>query len=108
MYQLHTDSHSSVSQSIVTGYSALILDTAIAVLQMDDDDERNDAYMPLWRNVVQTLHATFEHDQDGKLSSSLPSKITSRLTQQPQPRILQQPKTLNPNHHHPPLPTLQA
>ncbi|KAL8953486.1 MAG: hypothetical protein Q9222_000690 [Ikaeria aurantiellina] len=50
-------------KSIVTNYSAIILDDATNILKatvLTDEDSR-----PLWRRVILTLQSCFQHDQDG-------------------------------------------
>lgn len=54
-------------KSIVISYAAFIIDDAVEILKeapLNDEDS-----LLLWRQVILTLHTTFEHDQDGKLHS---------------------------------------
>ena len=70
-------------KSIVTSYASFILDDATEVLRhVSPTDE--DA-MHLWRRVIQTLHKSFEHDQDdfyqspahfGPISTALLSQLS--------------------------------
>lgn len=54
-------------QSIVTNYAALIIEDIMDILKgVDWSDE---ASRLLWMKVIQTLHKTFIHDQDGKFSN---------------------------------------
>lgn len=53
-----------IHKSIVTSYAAFIIDDAVEILKeglLNDEDS-----LLLWRQVILTLHRTFEHDQDGK------------------------------------------
>ena len=53
-----------ILKSIVTSYAAFIIDDAVEILKtapLNDEDS-----LLLWRQVIRTLHTTFEHDQDGK------------------------------------------
>ena len=55
-------------KSVVTNYTALIIDDAVEILKdlsLNDEDS-----IVLWRQVILTLHRTFEHDQDGEIWSA--------------------------------------
>ncbi|KAL9633734.1 MAG: hypothetical protein Q9164_004523 [Protoblastenia rupestris] len=49
--------------SIVTGYASFIVNDASDILQ--NFSARDNDSILLWRRAIQTLHKTFEHDQDG-------------------------------------------
>lgn len=56
-----------ILKSIVTSYTAFIIDDAAEILKggpLDDKDT-----LLLWRKVILTLQRTFEHDDDGKFGS---------------------------------------
>ncbi|KAL8715540.1 MAG: hypothetical protein Q9220_000876 [cf. Caloplaca sp. 1 TL-2023] len=50
-------------KSIVTSYSAVILDDTTNILK--ETVLTDEASRPLWRRVIQTLQSCFQHDQDG-------------------------------------------
>lgn len=55
-------------KSIVTGYSSYIIENVIEVLEYAKPNVKESR--DLWLSAVRTLNAAFEHDQDGKSSST--------------------------------------
>ena len=60
-------------QSIVTSYAGFIIEDSIRILSKVIPKEEES--ISLWKQVILTLHKTFEHDQDGKFSRLLSRDI---------------------------------
>ncbi|KAL8952262.1 MAG: hypothetical protein Q9183_007399, partial [Haloplaca sp. 2 TL-2023] len=74
----------SSAQSIVTNYSALILEGATEILSKTDLSSAISKL--LWTKVIQTLQKTFTHDQDGFWQSPTHfTPISSALLEQIEP-----------------------
>jgi len=48
----------------VTSYAGFIIEDSVEILKRSSPDDEDSMF--LWRQVILTLHKTFEHDQDGK------------------------------------------
>ena len=68
-YRRYLEGANLILQSIVTSYAAYVLDEAVDILASSNSSIPSH---PLLRDrTIKTLRAMFEHDQDGKLSSSM-------------------------------------